>query len=156
MIKKTLRPATAAKLKTESFEEAADSIISRNMENTRIYTEKALARKIRLEQKHMLDFDDTALPESAAHYILKSHIRLTVSSAGLTKFQSAVTTLAMMGWSPRDIADHFELPYHKIIRALRIAQRKIKHGTSPYHGLWEVYWSEVRRRGYRKPRGRIS
>lgn len=136
------------------LEETADSLVAKETQYARIYSEKALARKIRLERSRTLDFDETALPDSAAHYILKSHIKIAISSAPLTKFQSAVIALEMMGWSAKDISERFRLPYHKIIRTIRIARRKISRGVSPYDGLWEVYWSEVRRRGYRRPRSR--
>jgi len=136
------------------LEETADLLTVGKTQSARIYTEKALTRKIRLERSRQFDFDETALPDSAAHYILKSHIKIAISSAHLTKFQSAVVALEMMGWSAADISEHFNLPYYKITRAIRIARRKIRRGSSPYDGLWEVYWSEVRRRGYRRPRSR--
>ncbi len=151
MTKTIIHPTTRTE-DQKLFEEIADSFLSPQSKDVRIYTEQALARKIRQERRRMQDFDETAIPESAAAYILKRQIELTIASAGLTRFQAAVMTMAMMGWNATDIAARFGLPYHKILRALRISRRKIKKGSSPYYGLWEVYWSEVMRRGYRKPR----
>jgi DNA-directed RNA polymerase specialized sigma24 family protein len=140
------------KTTSQQLEETADQLLSESENGQRTYTERALARKIRLEERHLPEMNETAMPGPAIDYIQRRQMALLVDSARLTRPQAAVLTLALQGWDPCEIADEFSLPYEKVIRQLRIARARVENGGSPYDGLYEVYWREVHRYVYRKGR----
>lgn len=137
------------------LEEVADRLLAETHgPGRRAYTERQLARKIRLEDRRMIEVEETSLPTVVVDYILREHARLLVSSAVLSKLQAAVLTLSIRGLRPIDIAAEFGVPYWLVDRALRQARARLMDGSSPYEGLYEVYWSEVHRYIYRRPRGK--
>jgi hypothetical protein len=137
-------------LTCEQVEQAADELLRNLNSEHRIYTEKQLARKTRLERMKLPDLDDTTMPTEAAEYLLRGQIELMVQSARLSKFQGAVLTLALEGQTMQEIATSSKIPYHTIARTIRIARSRVAKVHSPYDGLYEVYWHEVHRYVYRK------
>ena len=135
------------------LEEAADRIITELGDSRqRIYSERQLARKIRLEEARMSEVEETSLPPLAVDYIIHEQARLLISAAKLNKLQGAVLILVLEGFSVIDISCKFSIPCCLVERELRRARNRIKRARSPYDGLYEVYWSEVHRYVYRKPR----
>lgn len=134
------------------LEEAADILLreAADDERKRVYTERQMARKMRLESKRILEAGECCLPTEVTDYLLKKQIRLMIDCSRLSKLQAAVLCLTVEGHSLGEIAGNFEIPYDSVQRALRVARRKLSRNNSPYDGLYEVYWSEVHRYIYRK------
>lgn len=135
----------------EQLEEAADNLLAEISDGPRVYTEHALARKIRLEHERIAteETDELETPVVALDYLLVKQVRLMIESAKLTKLQAAVLSLILYGWDPADVAERFGISYDRALRLLRIAMMRVERGGSPYDGLYEVYWSEVHRYVYR-------
>lgn len=138
----------------QDVESAADAILLESGDGVKIYSERALERKMRIEAKRMPDMEETSLPHVVIDYLLHSQIELLMGSAVLTRFQAAVLELAIQGWQPAQIADDFHIPLHIVKRTLSIARRKVSQRRSCYDGLYQVYWQEVHRCIYRKHRGK--
>ncbi|MBI2844539.1 MAG: hypothetical protein HYX78_14180 [Armatimonadetes bacterium] len=136
----------------QSLEDAADELLGGAPGGARIYSERALTRKIRTESVRLKIVDETQLPEITLDYLLHSQIRLLIDSSRLTRFQASVLALSLTGWDITDIASRFRLGYNRVARALQIAERKVSEGGSPYDGIYEVYWQEVHRYIYRRRR----
>jgi len=134
------------------LEQEADRLLTELVDGTRPYTERQLARKIRLEESRLPETDETAVPQVVVDYLLKRQAELLASSARLSRLQAAALALALQGLSARQIAVRIRIPYGMVRRALRAARRRIASRPSPYDGLYEVYWSEVNRYIYRKPK----
>lgn len=134
----------------QQMEQDADEILKKPDRHTRTYTEKQLARKIRLEDRRMTVVDETSVPAVVVDYLLAGQLKLMVETARLTKLQAAVLGFSMLGWTTVEMAYYFDISPIRVKRARKSAQRRISRGGSPYDGLYEVYWSEVRRYVYRK------
>lgn len=153
----TLKPSSeqdnwrglADKATHEQLESAADALLAEMDDGAKTYTEKALARKIRIEDKRLDELEELATPKVAIDYLMISQVQLLINSAKLTKLQGAMLVMALYGWDPNDISHKFNLPYDRVIRLLRITRGRVARGGSPYDGLYEVYWSEVHRYVYR-------
>jgi DNA-binding CsgD family transcriptional regulator len=138
----------------QQLEEEADGILEGLDGSMRVYSEKQLARKIRLEECRMPVVGETDLPAEVADYLLACQLRHMIETARLTRLQGAVMGCVLMGWSAEEIASRFGIALQKVKRALKAARRRIAQRGSHYDGLYEVYWSEVHRYVYRKPAGR--
>ena len=132
-------------------EEAADAFLKEALQGVNVYTERQLARKIRLENARLPEVEETTMPPRTADYLVRQQLKLMVESARLTKPQAALLALVVEGWRLIDISEHYAIPYEDVLRRFRIVCWKIKKGGSPYDGLYEVYWREVNRHIYRKP-----
>jgi hypothetical protein len=130
--------------------EAASSALMEAVEGVRVYTERQLARKCRLEQARLPEIEETAMPRLAADYLARQQVMLLVESARLTKLQASLLGHLVEGWQLADISREYGIPYTELVRRYRILRRKIEAGGSPYDGLYEVYWREVHRHVYRK------
>jgi DNA-binding NarL/FixJ family response regulator len=136
--------------KEVTVEEIADDLIGGVEKGPRVYTERQLARKIRLEDARMSRIDETAMPDRAADYLLRKQLQQEALSARLTKAQAALLALVIEGWSAADISQRFGMSYDNVRRRLRLLKKRLESGGSPYDGLYEVYWREVHRYVYRK------
>ena len=134
------------------LENEADRLLRETNDGVRTYTERQLARKIRLETPKLPEIEETALPNEAVEYLLRRQVELLVDSARLSRLQAAVLSLALQGWSTRQISARFGIPYTTTKRLLASGRRRIARSPSPYDGLYEVYWSEVHRYVYRRRR----
>ncbi|MEN6371123.1 MAG: LuxR C-terminal-related transcriptional regulator [Armatimonadota bacterium] len=135
----------------QMLEEAADELLREAAGGRkRVYTEKQLARKIRLESKRIPDAGECCLPTEALDYLLRKQIKLMIDCSRLSKLQAAVLFMILEGYSLTEIAQNYDISYDSVRRALRIARNKLSRRSSPYDGLYEVYWSEVHRYIYRK------
>ncbi|MEN6521256.1 MAG: sigma factor-like helix-turn-helix DNA-binding protein [Armatimonadota bacterium] len=133
------------------LEEAADEMLREEAGGRkRVYTEKQLARKIRLESKRIPDAGECCLPAEALDYLLRKQISLMIDCSRLSKLQAAVLFMVSEGYSLTEIAKDFDISYDSVRRALRTARSRLSRNNSPYDGLYEVYWSEVHRYIYRK------
>ncbi len=142
--------ATAQLEKTFVEDETADQLLMDESDGTRVYTERQLARKIRLEDRRIPEMDETAIPKLAADYLVRKQLAQMAHSATLSKAQAALLALAVEGWSPVDISRRFDIPYDEVLRRLRIIRKRLQSGGSPWDGLYEVYWQEVHRYVYRR------
>ena len=138
------------------LEEEADRLLIDYRDNLRTYSERALARKIRLENERLPEVEETRTSNVVTDYLLHRQIELLIGCARLSKLQASVLSLALSGWHPAEISSRFGISYQIVKRALRIAQSRIAGNSSPYDGLYEVYWQEVNRYVYRKRRTKIT
>lgn len=136
----------------QSLEAAADALLAELGDEVRVYSEQALSRKMRIEAGRMAEVEETATPEVVIDFLLRRQIELLTDSARLNKLEASVLGLAIQGWKPFEIAERFGLALDTVCRVLRIARRKISKVSSPYDGLYRVYWQEVHRYVYRKHR----
>ena len=137
------------------LEKAADRLLAGTSRGPRVYTERALARKIRLERARLPEAEVTAMPQPAADYLVRRQLELVAQQAGLTRLQAAVLALAVEGLGAVEIAREFGISHYAVQRQLRIARRRIAAAHSPYDGLFEVYWHEVHRCVYHKRRVKV-
>lgn len=114
------------------------------------YTERGIARKVRLERARLLELDETAFPSEATEYIFRAWFQQLVESARLSKLQAAILGLSAEGWTARQVSRQFGMKRAKVRWHLSMARKKLACGGSPYDGLWGVYWQEVHRYIYRK------
>lgn len=133
-----------------TIEEVADELLLQDGSDVRVYTERQLARKMRLEKDRLQDVEETAIPVEAADYLVRRQVELMTESGGLTKLQSAVLAHVIDGWQLIDIARHYGMGLDRLKRQYRIALERIERGGSPWDGLYEVYWREVHRYVYRR------
>ena len=153
VVERAARRREKCETRTSGNAEArADEILKGVGGGIRVYTEKALARKIRLEAARLPEADETAMPREAAEYLVRRQVALLVRSARLSRLQAAVLALVVEGWSLSDIARRFGIHYRKAARVYHRARIRIESGGSPWDGLYEVYRMEVRRCIYRRRR----
>ena len=155
---------TAAQTGTEveemgnaEVEAIADELIGRNSfmsDGTRILTERQLMRKIKDEFRCLPEVPLDGLPPDAIEYVIERHIALLLKNIKLTGFQREAYVLHLQGWAASDIAAHVGISRQRVNDAILFARRETLRVRDKYAGLHEVYWREVHRYIYRKPRSK--
>jgi len=139
----------------QSEEEIADAII-KVCGGTRIglYSERQLARKIRDESAYIPQLADATCPAVVKEYISKRLVYRVLWESGLTGLERRVCVLLLDGFSREAAARHLGITGqrvgHLLLRIRALIEARPRY--DPYFGLHEVYWAEVNRHIYRKPR----
>lgn len=134
----------------EQLEKAADDLLKVVNGEMRTYTDRHLARKMRLERLRLPELNELSTPSEAESYLFEQEIRSMVDTGRLTKLQGAILMLVFEGISILGISLQFGLTPHRVRQVLKAARKRLTTGGSPYDGLYEVYWQEVNRYVYRK------
>ncbi len=119
-----------------------------------VYTEKQLSRKIRDEDKQIPNVPEEQAPSSVGAYIFERSALQFIRSARLNRTESIACAMMFAGFKLCDIAGRLHIHRNKVARIkkrLRSALISLQY-LDQYYGLWEVYWQEVNRHIYRKPR----
>lgn len=117
-----------------------------------VYSEEQLNRKIRLEQRRMPVVSEDTPPDNFCHYVGARHVSLLMRNAKLSPLERKVFMLSLYGASLSQMANAAGVSRASISRTTAVIKRKLRSAVNDkYHGLHEVYWSEVRRHIYRKP-----
>jgi hypothetical protein len=120
----------------------------------KLFTEKRLLRKITREENRAPDVSDDDLPNEVLEYLIERRVSQVIRGAGLTRLQRTVYGLYLRGLTVTQITDKIGLSRQRVSIAVLMARDKVRKTRDPHEGLQEVYWSEVRRPIYRKPRHR--
>ncbi|MDO8682389.1 MAG: hypothetical protein Q7N50_02770 [Armatimonadota bacterium] len=140
-----------------SLEDAADGMLA-DCEfmpgDTQLFTERQLIRKIKRDIARAPAAEPEGIPNEVAEYLIDRHISLLLKNARLTKFQRRVYSLYLRGGSPSEIARESGISRQRVANAILTARQEVSARRNKYAGLHEVYWKEVRRHIYRKPRHR--
>lgn len=150
------RSAAKSAAHTDRITEARADLLIRKCGGASIglYSEKQLARKIRDEDARLpvvREWD--ALPTLADHLFRRLAGRI-VREFGLTRLESRVCRLLLDGNSPSDAAGILGMSRQRFARLLLRVRAAVEKRLrrDRYYGLHEVYWQEVNRYIYRKPR----
>jgi len=139
----------------EEREAAADSLIkSSGGAKIGIYTEKQLTRKLRDEDKKLPVVSEAQVPPSLAAYLYEKSAAGLLRNSGLNELDLIACRLMLLEYDFCDIAKRLGIHRNRVFR-LRNRLKKIlkaQRNLDRYYGLWEVYWQEVNRHIYRKPR----
>ena len=140
---------------TADLEAQADQILSAHgseLDGARLFSEKRLLRKMRRELDYRPHVAEDDPPEEVIGYLIERHISQALQVTGLTRLQLKVYELFLRGVSISEITRRLKLSPQRIRMALQTARSHARKTRGKYDGLYEVYWSEVRRYVYRKPR----
>ena len=151
--------AEAEEMGNAEVEAMADELLSRNhftSDGTRIFTERQLMRKIRDEFGWVPEAPLDGLPPEAIEYLIERHIALLLKNIKLTRFQREAYVLHLQGWAASDIAAHIGISRQRVDDAILFARGETLRVRDKYAGLHEVYWREVHRHIYRKPRSKMT
>ena len=146
----------AERRKDESIdlEEAADKILASagaiGKENG-IYTNRQLSRKIRNEYSRLPEIDEGSVSSDFLEYISEKQLEEVIDVAALSAMQEICFRLHIAGLSLKEIAKSLDVHTATMASSLRLAKRKVKHACEQgkYAGWYEVYLSEIRRKGCR-------
>jgi hypothetical protein len=123
------------------------------LENARLFTEAGLQRKIRSDARRSQEICVDDIPSEILDYLFDQWIASQLSGCRLTRLQRVVYELHLRGLSIMEIANQTGQSRRHVPTTLRIAREQArKRQPDKYDGLQEVYWQEVRRHIYRKPR----
>lgn len=113
------------------------------------YSQRQLDRKIRNEQRRLPRIDEFGIPSEVSEYLLNRQIDELVDVGNLTALQEIIFRLCASGLTCTEIAKKFGLSRRRTYIALKIARRKVRvaYEEGKYAGWYEVYLSEVRRKG---------
>jgi len=121
--------------------------------NVRLFTETGLQVKIRREARRFPEICVDDIPSEILEYLFDRWIARHLSGCRLTRLQRAVYELHLRGLSITEIAEQMGQSRQCVQTTLLIAQeQRRQRRPDKYDGLQEVYWQEVRRHIYRKPR----
>lgn len=149
--------AEAEEMGNAQAEAMADDLLGRNRftsDRTRIFTELQLMRKIKDEFHLLPEAPLDGLPPEAIEYLIERHIALLLKNIKLTRFQREAYGLHLQGWAASDIAGHIGISRQCVNDAILFARGETLRVRDKYAGLYEVYWREVHRYIYRKPRSK--
>jgi DNA-directed RNA polymerase specialized sigma24 family protein len=139
-----------------SLEALADRELSAqgfNLEDTKLFTEKGLQRKAWREARQWPEICADDIPEQVLEYLFDQWVAQQLSGCRLTRPQRAVYELHLRGLSIAEIAAGTGQNRQQVSTMILLARKQArKRRPSNYDGLQEVYWQEVRRHIYRKPR----
>ena len=139
------------------LESLADAELSAHgfmLGEVRLFTERRLLRKMTRDYSRAPDLHDDDLPGQVLDYLIDRRISQVTRGAGLTGLQRTVYGLHLRGLSVTQITEEVGLSRQRVSIAILMARDQIRKTRDPYEGLQEVYWREVRRPIYRKPRHR--
>ncbi|MDO8585572.1 MAG: hypothetical protein Q7T82_00880 [Armatimonadota bacterium] len=138
----------------QSLEAQADERLSEHgfaLGNIRLFTERKLLRKILREAEWAPRTAEDGLPDEVFDYLIERHMS-HIKAAGLTRLQLRIYELFLRGMAVTEIASRLRLSRQRVSKAIQAARSEALKRRSKYEGLQEVYWREVRRYVYRKPR----
>jgi DNA-directed RNA polymerase specialized sigma24 family protein len=127
--------------------------LQQRQRSIRTYSESQLFRKIRDEKQRWPVVDEDTPSEQMCRHVRIRHLAALMKAAKLTPVQRKAFILCLNGASVRDLANILRISGPRVYRLLSVMRRKLSNArTDRYYGLHEVYWQEVRRYVYRKPR----
>ena len=137
-----------------SMEDAADAMLAAHGALGRkngIYTQRQLDRKIRNESARLETMKEGGVDDNTADYLAASQIDDLVEVSNLTAFQEICYRMYLAGFNQTDIAVLLGIRRQTISKRLAAARSKVMKAycEGRYAGWYEVYLSEVRRRGKR-------
>jgi len=116
----------------------------------KVYSERALQRKIRDEQRRLRPQSDIGLAPEAIEYLILARLREMMAVPGLSRLERRAALLDGTGFAPRDAARFLGVRIGRYRRLLASAKYKVeRYGSDPYAGWYEVYLAEVNRYIYR-------
>ena len=136
-------------------EEIADAIIERcGGARAGIYSERQMMRKMRDERSHLPKVAEIAHQPIVAEYILEKLTDRLLRESGLSRLERRMCILLLEGYSRLQAAGMLGISRQRgqqlFLRIRAVIEARPRR--DPYHGLYEVYWQEVNRHVYRKPR----
>ena len=136
-------------------EEIADGII-RDCGGAKIglYSERQLARKMRDESTRLSHIAEAEFPTIASAFLFERLVIRVLWESGLSALERKVCGMLLSGYTRSEIARRLGMSKQRVgYLFLRIrAAIEARPRYDPYFGLYEVYWAEVNRYIYRKPR----
>ena len=138
-----------------SLESAADELLAKEgfaLGDIPLLTERGLLRKMRREMDRAPVLPEDALSEQECEYLIERYIRQLGKDKKLTRMQLRVYELFLRRLPLSDIAQRLGLTRQRVRHALQTARSHEDNKQGKYDGLQQIYWREVRRYVYRKPR----
>ena len=138
-----------------SLQKAADELLAKEgftLGDIPLLTERGLFRKIRREINRAPVLAEDALPEQVCEYLIERYIRQLGKDKKLTRMQLKVYELFLRRLPLSDIAQRVGLTRQRVRHALQTARNHADNAQGKCDGLQQIYWREVRRYVYRKPR----
>lgn len=132
--------------------EADELLAGETLDGIRVLTERQLLRKIREEISRLPEARVDQLSAQVVDYIMSRREEQLLCRVKLSRPQREAFCLSLRGHAPSDISKRVGISRPRVVVALFDASQQIKRSRDKYEGLWEVYWSEVHRHVYRKPR----
>jgi hypothetical protein len=132
--------------------EADRLLAGETLDGIRVLTERQLLRKIREEISRLPEARLDQLSAQVVDYMMQQHERQLLGCVKLSQSQKEAFCLSLRGLNPSDISRRVGVSRTRVVVALFDATQQIKRSPDKYEGLWEVYYSEVHRNVYRKPR----
>ncbi len=134
------------------LEDASDILLSSSSAlgyKSGAYSQRQLDRKIRNEQRRLPKIEESGLPSEVSDYLFTQQIDDLVDVSNLTALQETVFRLSAAGLTCKEIAKNFGLSRKRTYVTLKIARRKVQaaYEEGKYAGWYEVYLSEVNRKG---------
>ena len=142
------------------LEREADRLLAEHgmrLDGAQLYTQKGLLQKITRELRRLPEAEPDGLSARASEFLMGRFIQSRLDSAGLSGARRSVYALRLRGLTISEIAALTGLSRQCVLNTTSLAKRKDRRSSDRYAGLHEVYWREVRRYVYRKPRrGRVT
>jgi hypothetical protein len=139
-----------------SLETLADKEISRHghgLGSIRLFSETRLQHKARREAGRFREVLVDDIPDEVVEHLFEQWIARQLSQCKLTRFQRAVYEMNLRGLSVAEIAGQVGQSRQRISAILSDTRHTVRNRPrDKYDGLEQVYWQEVRRYVYRKPR----
>jgi hypothetical protein len=125
----------------------------RFLDGVRIYSERDLVRKIKKEMQRLPNVGPDDLPDEVTEYLIDRHIESVIRGVALSGLQTSVYTMHLRGFTVNDIARQLRVSRQRVSSVILQVKRAVAaRRNDKYAGLYEVYWREVNRYIYRKPR----
>lgn len=119
----------------------------------RVYSEKQLDRKMRDEHARLPVVSEDAPSDRLCRSIELRYLAFVARTAKLSPIERKVFILGVNRASLRQIAAILGISRQRAAGLLfKVKCKLARVKRSKYYGLHEVYWQEVRRNIYRKPR----
>ena len=133
-----------------NLDEQADDLLSPFMvrgSGSGIYSQVALDRKMRNEQKRLPMLVECGISNDMLDYLVDRQVEDIIDAAGLTAIEEIVYRLYVSGFSGKRIASALKIKRQTIYSRLRTVRRKVRaaYNEGKYAGWYEVYLSEVNR-----------
>jgi hypothetical protein len=139
-----------------SLETLADREIGKHghsLGSIRLFREIRLQHKAQREAKQSREVLVDDIPNEVLEHLFEQWIARQLSQCKLTRFQRAVYEMNLRGLSVAEIAAQVGQSRQRISAILSDTRHTVRNRPcDKYDGLEQVYWQEVRRYIYRKPR----
>ncbi len=133
-----------------NLDEQADEMLSPFMtrgSGSGIYSQAALDRKMRNEQKRLPMLVERGISNDMLDCLADRQVEDIIDAAGLTAVEEIIYRLYVSGFSGKRIASALKIKRRTIYSRLRTVRRKVRaaYNEGIYAGWYEVYLSEVNR-----------